>query len=57
MSRFRSFVIRFGAPLVLVAGAKARVEFSGVVPDIGEVTALLHKHGAVGATRNFGLCV
>ena len=46
----------FAVPLVLVAGAKARVEFSGVVPDIGEVTALLHKHGAVGATRNFGLC-
>ena len=45
----------FAIPLVLVAGAKSKVTLAGIVPDIGEITALLETHGAVGATRNFGL--
>jgi len=47
----RLFVI----PLVLVAGAKSKATLADIVPDIGEITALLETHGAVGATRNFGL--
>lgn len=45
----------FAIPVVLVAGAKSRITLPGIVPDIGEISALLETHGAVGATRNFGL--
>ena len=45
----------FAIPVVLVAGAKSRTVVSGVIPDIAEITALLEQHGAIGATRNFGL--
>lgn len=45
----------FAIPVVLVAGAKSKITIPGVVPDIGEIIALLETHGAVGATRNFGL--
>lgn len=45
----------FAIPLVLVAGARERLTIPGIVPDIEAVTALLERHGAVGATRNFGL--
>ena len=45
----------FAIPVVLVAGAKRKVTIPGIVPDIGEITALLETQGAVGATRNFGL--
>ena len=45
----------FAIPVVLVAGAKSRATIPGIVPDIGEITALLETHGAIGATRNFGL--
>lgn len=45
----------FAIPLVLVAGAKRKVTIPGIMPDIGEITAVLETQGAVGATRNFGL--
>jgi len=45
----------FAIPVVLVTGAKSRITLPGIVPDIGEISALLETHGAVGATRNFGL--
>ena len=45
----------FAIPVVLVAGTKRKVTIPGIVPDIGEITALLETQGAVGATRNFGL--
>lgn len=45
----------FAIPVVLVAGTKNRAVIPGVIPDIAAVTALLDKHGAIGATRNFGL--
>lgn len=45
----------FAIPVVLVAGAKNRAVVPGVIPGIAEITALLDKHGALGATRNFGL--
>ena len=45
----------FAIPLVLIAGAKRKVTIPGIVPDIGEIAALLETRGAVGATRNFGL--
>ncbi len=45
----------FAIPVVLVAGAKRKVTIPGIVPDIGEIIALLKTRGAVGATRNFGL--
>lgn len=45
----------FALPLILITGAKTRVTLSGIVPDIAELSQLLEQHGAVGATRNFGL--
>ncbi|HSN40351.1 MAG TPA: hypothetical protein VLT92_09165 [Burkholderiales bacterium] len=45
----------FAIPLVLVAGAKQNIVVPGIVPDTGEIGALLEAHGAVGVTRNFGL--
>lgn len=45
----------FAIPLVIVVGARAQLLLQGVVPDIGKVTGLLEQHGAIGATRNFGL--
>jgi hypothetical protein len=45
----------FAIPLVIVAGARTQLTLPGVVPEIGKITALLEHHGAVGATRNFGL--
>lgn len=45
----------FAIPVVLVVGTKGRAVVSGVIPDIAEITALLDQHGAIGATRNFGL--
>ncbi len=45
----------FAIPLVLVAGAKRNIVVPGIVPDTGEIGALLEAHGAVGVTRNFGL--
>lgn len=45
----------FAIPVVFVAGARQRTILPGVVPDIAEITGLLYQHGAVGATRNFGL--
>ena len=45
----------FAIPLVLVSGAKSRAVVSGALPDVAAVSALLEKHGALGASRNFGL--
>lgn len=45
----------FAFPIVLVAGARSAATVSGALPDIDEVRTLLERHGAVGATRNFGL--
>jgi hypothetical protein len=45
----------FAFPLVLVTGARGAATVSGALPDIDEVRTLLERHGAVGATRNFGL--
>ncbi|MBY0269447.1 MAG: hypothetical protein K2X06_06220 [Burkholderiales bacterium] len=45
----------FAIPLVIVAGARTQLTLPGVLPEIDRVTALLEQHGAVGATRNFGL--
>lgn len=45
----------FAIPVVFVAGARQRRILPGVVPDIAEITDLLRRHGAVGATRSFGL--
>lgn len=45
----------FAFPIVLVTGARSAVTVSGALPDIDEVRTLLERHGAVGATRNFGL--
>lgn len=45
----------FAIPLLLICGARAPLGLPGAVPDIGNITALLERHGAVGATRNFGL--
>lgn len=42
-------------PLVIVAGARTQLVLPGVIPEIGNITELLEQHGAVGATRNFGL--
>ncbi|MGQ0752193.1 MAG: hypothetical protein ACT4PS_16835 [Betaproteobacteria bacterium] len=45
----------FAIPIVLITGARARNVVPGVLGDIEAVRALLERHGAVGATRNFGL--
>ncbi len=45
----------FAIPVLIVAGARAPFTLQGVVPEIDKITALLQQHGAVGATRNFGL--
>lgn len=42
-------------PLLIVAGARTQLTLPGALPEIDKVTALLEQHGAVGATRNFGL--
>lgn len=45
----------FAIPLVIVAGARKPCTVQGALPEVGKVSALLEQHGAVGATRNFGL--
>lgn len=45
----------FAIPLVIVAGARTPLTLPGALPEIDKITALLEQHGAVGATRNFGL--
>lgn len=45
----------FAIPLLIVAGAREPLTLQGVIPEIDKVTALLEQHGAIGATRNFGL--
>ena len=45
----------FALSLILVTGATRPVIISAIVPDIAALTALLEQHGAIGATRNFGL--
>lgn len=45
----------FAIPLLIVAGARTPLTLPGALPEIDKVTALLEQHGAVGATRNFGL--
>jgi hypothetical protein len=45
----------FAIPLVIVAGARTQLTLPGALSEIDKITALLEQHGAVGATRNFGL--
>lgn len=45
----------FAIPLVIVAGARTQLTLPGALPEIDKITALLEQHGAIGATRNFGL--
>jgi hypothetical protein len=45
----------FAIPIVFVTGAGRGSVLPGVIPDIAEITGLLYRHRAVGATRNFGL--
>lgn len=45
----------FAIPVVLIAGARAAGVIPGVLDDIEALRALLERHGALGATRNFGL--
>ena len=45
----------FAIPIVLVTAAREDSLVSGTLPDIDEIHALLERHGAIGATRNFGL--
>ena len=45
----------FAFPILLVAAARQPSRMPGALPDIGEVRDLLERHGAAGATRNFGL--
>jgi hypothetical protein len=45
----------FAIPIVMVAGARRALEIPGELPDISEIHALLQQHGAIGATRNFGM--
>lgn len=45
----------FAIPLVIVAGARMQLTLPGALPETDKITALLERHGAVGATRNFGL--
>jgi hypothetical protein len=39
----------------MVTATRSAAVVSGALPDIDEIRALLERHGAVGATRNFGL--
>jgi hypothetical protein len=45
----------FAFPIVMVTGARAAAVVPGALPDVEAVRALFERHGAVGATRNFGL--
>jgi hypothetical protein len=45
----------FALPLILVTAATKPVIISAIVPGIAELTTLLEQHGAIGATRTFGL--
>lgn len=45
----------FAIPIVLITGARAGSVIPGTLGDGAAVRALLEHHGAVGATRNFGL--
>ena len=45
----------FAFPIVLVTGARAAAVVPGTLPDVEAIRALFERHGAVGATRNFGL--
>ena len=45
----------FALPVVLIAGARTRMTVPGMLPEIGRISELLEQHGAVGATRNFGM--
>lgn len=45
----------FAIPLIIVAGSRTQLTVPGAIPEIGKITALLEQHGAIGATRNFGL--
>lgn len=45
----------FAIPLVIVAGARTPLTLPGAIPEVSNITGLLEQHGAVGATRNFGL--
>jgi len=45
----------FAFPIVLVTAAKKLARVPGVLPDMDEIRALLERHGAVGAMRNFSL--
>ncbi len=45
----------FAIPLIIVAGARTQLTLPGAIPEVGKITALLEQHGAIGATRNFGL--
>lgn len=45
----------FAIPLIIVAGSRTQLTLPGAVPEIGNITGLLEQHGAIGATRNFGL--
>jgi hypothetical protein len=42
-------------PIVLVTAARSAAVVCGALPDIDEIRTLLERHGAVGATKNFGL--
>lgn len=45
----------FAIPLIVIAACDRPVTISGVVPDIGAISALLDERAALGPTRNFGL--
>lgn len=45
----------FAIPVIVVAGARRVLEIPGALPDVSEIQALLGRHGALGATRNFGV--
>ena len=45
----------FAIPIVFVAAAPRGAVVSGAVPDVEALRALLERHGAIGATRNFGI--
>lgn len=45
----------FALPVVLVTATRKAAVVPGALPDVDEIRTLLERHGAVGATRNFGL--
>ena len=45
----------FAIPVLIVTGGRGLAVVPGVVPDVGELQALLEKHGALGQSMNFGL--